>query len=697
MGALFSRVKTWVSAEDVTYSDLNAEFDNILNNLTAANVDDYSANVSQMQTTADPGEVGTESLATTLAGELTRLRFMIKEITGENQWYESPTSSLTSLASAVGTGITDNRIVSGRVMTNTAQPGFLIPNGAARTIKLDGTPTNFLYFVEGTEYTISTDVTLTNLTAAPSSNNTCLIDDAVAADQVFTKYTGEDGTEIPVDTMGSEISALVGKFAGFKLNNGSSDEYFIAYVESSTRLTKARRGYFFDSADTAIPRIVYSNNDTITLMKLTWVFAKADGTLTVTYTNPTWSDDEPSSPAVNDYWFDLSANKWKKYDVVSFVDADATLVGICLQDTTNTVAARSFDFFKNYSDLNTCELTYNSATEVKSREIGSQINVYGSTIKNEYNLHTWNITSDRDSGVSETSSTTYYAYLTETGDKIISDIKPHDRREDLLGFYHPHKSWRCVGSFFNNSSSDIESASVESYFSRHGRRVITPSNTAAVRVDFIPKIIRVSGSGGAFSEHLPAAALCTGQEITFIRTDDTPANAVTLDPFSSETINGNTTYALYTQYELLRIVSDGSNWLVLQHETDTTPTSYTPTFSASFGTVTTINFTWSRVGTYVEIFGYWTPGTTTGASATVSLPTGVSAVSTLTGVNRVGYFAKSAGDANQYFPIISASGTVVNFAQGANGGHSNINANTLGSSGNTMNMFIKLQVTGWQP
>lgn len=102
MGALFSRVKTWVSAEDVVYSDLNAEFDNILNNLTAANVDDYSANVSQMQSTSDPGEVGSESLATSIAGELSRLRYMIREITGETQWYESPISSLTGLANAIG-------------------------------------------------------------------------------------------------------------------------------------------------------------------------------------------------------------------------------------------------------------------------------------------------------------------------------------------------------------------------------------------------------------------------------------------------------------------------------------------------------------------------------------------------------------------------------------------------------------------
>ena len=41
-GATFSRVKTWI-AEVLTASDLNAEFDNILNNLLPAGVDDECA------------------------------------------------------------------------------------------------------------------------------------------------------------------------------------------------------------------------------------------------------------------------------------------------------------------------------------------------------------------------------------------------------------------------------------------------------------------------------------------------------------------------------------------------------------------------------------------------------------------------------------------------------------------------------
>ena len=44
---------------------------------------------------------GSESQATSLAGELERLRFIIKEITGKTYWYESPDSSLSNDANKV--------------------------------------------------------------------------------------------------------------------------------------------------------------------------------------------------------------------------------------------------------------------------------------------------------------------------------------------------------------------------------------------------------------------------------------------------------------------------------------------------------------------------------------------------------------------------------------------------------------------
>jgi len=60
-------------------------------------MDDYSTDATQMQTTTDPGEVGTESLATTLAGELERIRFILKELGGGAQWYTTASFNLTTV------------------------------------------------------------------------------------------------------------------------------------------------------------------------------------------------------------------------------------------------------------------------------------------------------------------------------------------------------------------------------------------------------------------------------------------------------------------------------------------------------------------------------------------------------------------------------------------------------------------------
>lgn len=97
MGATFSRIKVWVSGEILTASDLNGEIDNLINNLDPAGIDDASADLAAMRAIVDPGEVGSESLATSLEGEIHRIRNIIKEITGEAQWYVTPAADLTAL------------------------------------------------------------------------------------------------------------------------------------------------------------------------------------------------------------------------------------------------------------------------------------------------------------------------------------------------------------------------------------------------------------------------------------------------------------------------------------------------------------------------------------------------------------------------------------------------------------------------
>lgn len=725
-GSLQPRVKTWVAGEDVVYSDLNAEFDNVLTAMQPLLMDDYSVNATQMKVKTDPGEVGSESLATTLAGEIARLRFLISEITGEDEWYESPVSSLLGLANAIGTGLTDNRLVSGRVISagTNNQPIFLVPNGAAKTVTLKGSTTNFVYYVNGVEYTVSTNVNLTGLTAAPSTNNTCLIDDAQAAGDEYTRTAGENGTIIPVDTMGTEISALVGQFAAFKIA-GAATEYFIAFVKSTTELSKASRGYFFDSTDAPVSRTTYSNNNVITLMKLAWVFVTSSGTLTATYNNPTWSKDEPTSPSVGDYWFDIANNTWKVYSVGSFSSAGAELIGVCFQDATNTVGARSFEFFANYSEENTLELTYHSATQVKSRLPGAMVNVWGTAIRCDRNLRTWDITLDRDSGVSESSSTYYYAYLTDSGDVVLSNVRPYDRRGDLLGFYHPYASWRCLGSFFNNSSSDIDATSVNSYFSQYDQRRLIDWS-AASHVEVVDKVIRFSGASAA--EYLPPAAKTRGQTFNFVHAGTSISQIYTLTGFGSELIGAANTFGLYTAQENLRAYSDGSKYLIEGHYAKTSPadvgsvTIGATTTPPTKGTVTCDHLWWDRDGKFAN-FRYEYRHTVAGTAGTGDYLLPVSAVGTIdttvltafATVTGAANFTFTGGSVGSFFLSVGTASSSANdpgmimvfdstnvrgFVMGDAGGAWSAGGANNGRFSNTdlcVTAYFRLPMSGWQP
>lgn len=96
MPGLYSHTNR-ISGELITATKYNSDHQNHIDNQTPQMTDDYSSSVGQMQAVSDAGEVGSESLPTSLAGELERLRFAIGEAKGTTQWYESATTSLTAL------------------------------------------------------------------------------------------------------------------------------------------------------------------------------------------------------------------------------------------------------------------------------------------------------------------------------------------------------------------------------------------------------------------------------------------------------------------------------------------------------------------------------------------------------------------------------------------------------------------------
>jgi hypothetical protein len=68
-------------------------------------------------------------------------------------------------------------------------------------------------------------------------------------------------------------------------------------------------------------------------------------------------------------------------------------------------------------------------------------------------------------------------------------------------------------------------------------------------------------TSGAFTITLPKASTMKGEEIEIIRTDSS-SNDLTVDGDGSETINGVANVLMSSQYSVLKIASDGANWII---------------------------------------------------------------------------------------------------------------------------------------
>jgi len=351
----------------------------------------------------------------------------------------------------LGTGA-DNGVISSATRTTSGQPDFLRADGTAATVTVLGATTALSFNVDGQGTVINTDIAVASLTTAPSTNNTCLINDTGLSDQHWTIRHGEGTLTINVDAAGSEITDRVGQFASFAAPSG---EIFYGFIKSATEIVQCSRGFYLDSTGTEPTRETLADNDTLTLMATNWIFAENNGT-TVTFTDvsPIVSHTEPASPALNDYWFDVEANTWKRYNGSDFEQINRVLVGYAVCDGTGCVGARSADYAKAYADTMFLELEGMSSTQIKTKNEVGTLSVFANTL-NYVTSMVWDITTDLEAGLTEASSTLYYLYVTENGDSKISTTPPYQKQQTLKGYYHPHQSWRCVGVAYNDSSSNF--------------------------------------------------------------------------------------------------------------------------------------------------------------------------------------------------------------------------------------------------
>ena len=113
---------------------------------------------------------------------------------------------------------------------------------------------------------------------------------------------------------------------------------------------------------------------------------------------------------------------------------------------------------------------------------------------------------------------------------------------------------RINRSLITNFDQDLNASNlIFAYESKTANFTITETNGLITYL--------VNATAGAITVTLPTAA--DNGSYFIIKKIDVTANAVTIDAYSTETIDNSTTLTLNDQYNYVGIVSNGVNWVVV--------------------------------------------------------------------------------------------------------------------------------------
>jgi YVTN family beta-propeller protein len=334
-----------------------------------------------------------------------------------------------------------HRIISGKALTS-GKPDILAI-GALLTATFQATATACVCMINSVQKTFSTDLTFTGLTAAPSSNNTCLINDPSLCGQAVTKTLGEwDGLPIVIDTIGSAITALNGTIAAFQ--TGTS--VFLALVDTTNnKLWPIYRGF----AGTA--RGTLSDNATITLLKLNTLLLKSDGIIKVSSIYyPESVTTAPGPGSAGKVYYERDTGKIA-YDDGSTMSREYLVLGYVICDSTHSLYVECCDFDMNWRDNMNIRLSIKDTTTVtvKKNSFANVAGEYISFIKDVDATQAGNM----EAGESIAANTVYYLYLSNSGTIYFSTKAPRACQYPKRGWYHPEQYYRCIGQVSTDTAS----------------------------------------------------------------------------------------------------------------------------------------------------------------------------------------------------------------------------------------------------
>lgn len=131
---------------------------------------------------------------------------------------------------------------------------------------------------------------------------------------------------------------------------------------------------------------------------------------------------------------------------------------------------------------------------------------------------------------------------------------------------------------------------------------VTSATTVAPQTQFLT----ADSTSAPFAITIYTAVGNAGREI-FIKKISADMNAITVTPQSGQTIEFQSSYALFTQGEAILLISDGINWYVQDHQATTPWSAPVATIISSTGTFPTKGTTgqdqmiWRRIGNSAEV------------------------------------------------------------------------------------------------
>lgn len=234
-------------------------------------------------------------------------------------------------------------------------------------------------------------------------------------------------------------------------------------------------------------------------------------------------------------------------------------------------------------------------------------------------------------------------------------------------------------------------------------RSVTTTDTATTS----DNVLMLSGS--SFTQTLYTAVGNTGRILEIIHDGTSLTQVYTLATTGGQTIGGiaSGSYALYTNGESLKLISDGSNWKILNHKTETDPVAFTPTVN-NYGTITSATNAsfWHREGRFMHVYGTFTTGTPAGSTASINTPanidTGFFTTSKLLEGKHVGKTSTSTQiNTANYLAYVFYDGSTNNsifICQLTNSGDMvKANANNIAGVSMSIDYSYKIPISGWRP